>query len=163
MRIATHSDIPSIMDIIGQAKRRLYRLGIDQWQDGYPHEEAIRNDIALQNGYIQMVDNVIAAYAAIIIGDEPTYHRIDGQWLTDNPYIVIHRIAVHDQFAHQGIAAGIFDFTCVMAKQHQVTSIRIDTHKDNVYMQHLVRKQGFAYCGIIQVRDGKRMAFEKII
>lgn len=163
MRIATPSDISPIMGIIGQAKRRLYRLGIDQWQDGYPNEEAIRNDITLQNGYVYTVDSVIAAYAAIIIGDESTYHHIDGQWLTDNPYIVIHRIAVHDQFAHQGIAVGIFDFACSLARQHQVTSIRIDTHKDNVYMQHLVNKQGFTYCGIIQVRDGKRMAFEKII
>jgi len=151
------------MNILGQAKCRLHNLGIDQWQDGYPNEDAVKNDIALRNGYVFVVDSVVAAYAAIIIGDEPTYHHIDGQWLTDNPYVVVHRIAVHDNYAHQGIAAEIFNFTCSLARQNQVTSFRIDTHKDNVYMQHLIHKQGFTYCGIIQVRDGARMAFEKSV
>ena len=30
-------------------------------------------------------------------------------------------------------------------------------------MRNLIRKHGFTLCGIVQVRDGKRLAYEKSI
>ena len=30
-------------------------------------------------------------------------------------------------------------------------------------MKHILAKQGYLYCGIIEVRDGKREAFQKIL
>ena len=43
-------------------------------------------------------------------------------------------------------------------------SIKVDTHKDNISMQKLLRKNDFKYCGIIYLEDGsERIAFEKLI
>ena len=33
-------------------------------------------------------------------------------------------------------------------------SIRIDTHKDNVIMHHILRKYGFQHCGVIFLANG---------
>jgi RimJ/RimL family protein N-acetyltransferase len=43
----------------------------------------------------------------------------------------------------------------------QIAHIRIDTHHDNVVMQHVVQKAGFQRCGIIYIADGTpRIAYE---
>jgi RimJ/RimL family protein N-acetyltransferase len=44
----------------------------------------------------------------------------------------------------------------------QIPNIRIDTHRDNAIMQHLLEKNGFVKCGIIYVEDGSpRIAYQK--
>jgi hypothetical protein len=45
----------------------------------------------------------------------------------------------------------------------QDPNIRIDTHRDNKIMRHLVEKHGFAYCGIIYLDNGdERLAYQLI-
>ena len=90
-------------------------------------------------------------------GPDPTYGTIyDGEWISDEPYAVIHRVAVK----HHG--RGIIDFIfseCFNAAGH----LRIDTHRDNLPMQKVLKRAGFEYCGIIHLESGaERMAFEKI-
>ena len=89
---------------------------------------------------------------------EPTYKEIyDGQWLDDSStYAVIHRLAsiksVH------GIASLIFEWASI-----HYDNIRIDTHRDNSPMQHIVEKNGFQYCGIIHLENGdERLAYQRI-
>ena len=36
----------------------------------------------------------------------------------------------------------------------QIDNIRIDTHRDNKPMRHLLEKYGFTYCGIIYLLNG---------
>ena len=71
------------------------------------------------------------------------------------PYHVIHRIAsvpnVH------GVFKSIMDF-CFSKERN----IRIDTHRDNLIMQHNILKHGFTYCGIIYLASGdERLAYQK--
>ena len=49
-------------------------------------------------------------------------------------------------------------------KQEICGHLRIDTHGDNITMQHLVKKLGFVQCGTIYVEEDNypRLAFEKI-
>ena len=44
-RHSTKKDIPAILTIIEDAKALLKSLQIDQWQNGYPNQEQIENDI----------------------------------------------------------------------------------------------------------------------
>ena len=40
-------------------------------------------------------------------------------------------------------------------------NIRIDTHRDNLVMQHLLADEGFSYCGVIHCWSGdERLAFQ---
>ena len=95
------------------------------------------------------------AYFALLPSPEPTYSYIDGAWLTDEPYGVIHRMASYPDV--HGIFAAIIDFA---AARH--AHLRIDTHRDNRIMRHLIEKHGFTYCGIIWLTDGtERLAYER--
>ena len=42
-------------------------------------------------------------------------------------------------------------------------NIRIDTHRDNRIMQHLLERHGFRYCGIIYLLSGdERLAYQRL-
>ena len=87
---------------------------------------------------------------------DPTYGYIEGTWLNDAPYGVIHRIAVGE--SGKGVAAECFAF----AETH-CTNLRIDTHENNKPMQHVVEKNGFQCRGIIYISDGSpRIAYEML-
>lgn len=155
-------DINDIMKIIGQAKLRMKKMGLDQWQDGYPDEETIRNDKRKHQAVIVKNWFGLAAYAAIVFGEDPYYEKIDGKWLSDGePYVTVHRIAVADEFLCLDLARHILRFAERKARARNVQWFRIDTHKDNIPMGNLIRDFGFTFCGVVQVRDGKRMAYEK--
>ena len=157
-------DIDDIMKIIGQAKRRMKELGLDQWQDGYPDEETIRNDKRKHQAVIVKKWFRPAAYAAIVFDKDPYYEKIDGKWLSDGePYVVVHRLAVADEFLGLDIGWHILKFAERKARAKGVKWFRIDTHHDNVPMRNLIRDFGFTLCGVVQVRDGKRLAYEKQI
>lgn len=159
--LARTSHLPAIMTIIEQAKARMGAQHIDQWQDGYPNEEAIIKDIAQQQGHVFLKERQVVAYAAIVSGEDPYYENIDGQWLTNGNYITVHRIAIHNNFLHRGYADHIIHYAEKNAKTQGIPSFRIDTHHDNLFMRNLIRNNGFTYCGIVQVRDGERLAYEK--
>ena len=108
---STRQHLHSIMNIIHEAQTYLASLGIDQWQDGYPDENLILNDISDHDSYVTMdTDNNIMATTAFIIGVEPTYATIEGEWLTDKnaQHGVIHRMAVGNTYRKLGIAQYIF-------------------------------------------------------
>ena len=97
----------------------------------------------------------ILAYFALLPSPEPTYARIEGAWLTDEPYGVIHRMASYPD------VHGVFDAVIDFASAHY-PHLRIDTHRDNRIMRHLIEKHGFTYCGIIWLEDGtERLAYER--
>lgn len=162
IRRTTLSDIASVMEVIADAQQRLRVAGVDQWQDGYPTAEIIRDDIARGESFVYVVDNQIVATAVISFAGEPTYATIDGSWIDNAPYVVIHRLAVRAGFERQRLALKMFDFAHSAALERGVTSARVDTHRDNIAMRNLLTQQGYILCGEIVLQSGaKRIAYQK--
>lgn len=163
-RKAEIADLSQIIKIIKAAQKYLKEEGIDQWQNNYPNQQTIKNDIQNNNLFVLQLGNKIRAAAAIIFGRDPFYDQIEGSWISKGDYGVIHRAAVADEYKGQGLMGKFFKKTYQLALKKEVRSIRIDTHQDNSAMLKAVKKEGFKYCGVIYVRDGsKRLAYEKII
>lgn len=162
-RLAKNTDFDAIWAIILYAKEILKQNGSQQWQDGYPFEDTIRNDISKNHGYVVEIDGEIVSYVAISEENEPTYTKIDGKWLNDDPYLVIHRIAMGENGKGKGLSLFISRKTEQIALEKGIYSIRADTNYDNLAMKHLFEKENYTYCGIIQVRDGKREAYQKVL
>lgn len=164
LRKSLPEDIPAIMELIGEAQEYFRNKGIDQWQNGYPNPESIMNDIALEHSFVLEKDAKVVATAMISFDGEPTYNKIDGAWLTDNPYVVIHRVAVRNDLKGYNLAGEIFDQAERMCRERGISSFRVDTHEKNLSMQRLLTKRGFHYCGVIIVSYGAaRLAFEKVL
>lgn len=164
-RKSKKEDVHRIMDIIKEAKKYLEENDINQWQDGYPSEDTILDDIKKNESYIAVENDVVIGTVAISFRGEKTYGEIfEGSWLSNEDYVVIHRIAVARELKGRGTASNIIKEVEKIALRNNRYSIKVDTHEENKVMQNLLRKNNFKYCGIIYLMDkSKRVAFEKII
>ncbi len=163
LRKAQIPEAEIIWQILQQAIERRRKDGSNQWQDGYPNQEVVKTDISLGKGYVLEIDNAIAAYAALVFNDEPAYKEIIGDWLTNDDFLVIHRVAVSDDFLGKGIAVLLFQKLEEFAKENQVFSIKVDTNFDNLAMLHILEKLDYQYCGEVYFRGSARKAFEKVL
>lgn len=127
-----------------------------QWTNGYPSKELIVQSINSGYNYVITEDEQIAATFDFIIDADPNYSYIEnGNWLNDEKYGVIHRLASN------GKAKGVAQF-CFEWCFSQFPNIRIDTHETNLPMRKVLEKLGYQECGIIYVSDGTpRLAFQK--
>lgn len=163
-RIATTADIAPIMEIVADAQLLLRSLGIDQWQDGYPTSETILGDISRSEMYVATCEEHIVAMAVISFSGEPTYRVIKGSWLNNQPYAVVHRIAVRQSAYGRNIGREILMFAEQLCHEKGIENIRIDTHRDNLTMQHLLSTSGYRHCGTITLASGaNREAYQKIL
>lgn len=160
---AGESDLPVIWAILQDAIAQRKAEGSRQWQDGYPNEQTARDDIAAGHGYVLVEDGLVLAYAAIIFGNEPAYDAIEGRWLTDGAYAVIHRLARSSKDRKKGIAIRLFKLAEELCLREGIRSIRVDTNFDNVAMLRILDALGYVYCGEIFFQGAARRAYEKFL
>ena len=148
------------MDIFDAAKIFMRKKGNDkQWVGGYPSKDLILENIRSKGLYECLTDegHIIAVFY-FKIEEDPTYLKIyDGSWLNDKPYGVVHRMASNGK--HKGIS----DF-CFQWCFEQCDNIKVDTHRENIVMQNVLKRNGFTQCGIIYLANGaERIAYQKSI
>ncbi|GAA3749855.1 MULTISPECIES: GNAT family N-acetyltransferase [Flavobacterium] len=161
LRKAVLSEVPAIWEILQDAIEQRRLDGSTQWQDGYPNELSIKNDIENGYGYVFTEDESILAYAAIIFDKEPAYENIEGKWLTDGNYTVVHRVAVSKLAKGKGIATKLFESIESLSVENKIYSIKVDTNFDNTPMLKILDRLKYTYCGEVYFRGSARKAFEK--
>ncbi len=151
-------DLDTVMAIYDHAREYMRQNGnASQWINGYPSRELVIQDIEEQCSYVCVDEDRILCVFRFTKGVDPTYLKIyDGQWLNEEPYGVVHRIASAE---HQKGAASFCLDWCFA----RTGNVRIDTHADNYIMQKLLIKNGYSRCGIIYLENGDpRIAFQKV-
>lgn len=162
-RKAAGEDFSRIMELINEAKAFLRAQGVDQWQNGYPNEEAVQGDLAEGTGYVMETERGVDGYACISFTGEPCYADLQGEWLSLQPYVVIHRMAISDDCKGKGAAGAFFGFAQSLCEERQIHSMKVDTDADNKMMQQVLKKFGFTYCGTVCFDNSEKIAFEKLI
>jgi GNAT superfamily N-acetyltransferase len=163
LRKANLSEIAPIWEILQQAIEQRRLDGSEQWQNGYPNEQTVYDDIVNGYGYVMVENGVIIAYAAIIFGIEPAYNEIKGKWLTNGDYVAVHRVATSNTVKGKGVATKLFKMLEDLSIVHNVFSIKVDTNFDNVPMLRILEKLGYTYCGEIYFGGAPRKAYEKVL
>ena len=149
------------MQLIKEARVFLGKSGSDQWQGVYPTAENILDDMTKNQGYVLMVGDQVAAYSAVIMGEEPAYTQItDGKWSNDSlDYVTIHRIAVSDQYRGKSLTKYLFSNIFSLMQVRGYCDFRVDTHEMNLIMQHVFEREGFVKRGLVQI-EGDRIAYQ---
>lgn len=163
LELATPDELAICIDILRSARDFQREQGFVQWTDGFPSEELIKSDIENKNGYVLRVDGEIAGYMYIGFDGDKEYPKIVGAWHTGEKYAVIHRIGFADGFRGRGLSEAAFTLAGELCRERGFYDLRIDTHKDNKRMQHVLEKNGFSYCGTVMQNGGERMAYDKIL
>ena len=150
-------DLATIDKIYSDAKEFMKNNGNPtQWQGDYPNATDAEADMKRGIGYVCEDEGRVVAVFAFAVENEPDYDVIyDGEWLNNEPYAYIHRVAVA---AH---GRGIVDL-CLDFCYRNYPNIKIDTHKDNLPMQRVLKRNGFVHCGTIKIDTGEDfLAFQK--
>ena len=171
IRQARFDDIDSILMVVLDAKELFLNQGSSQWQsaNGYPNRDTFLTDLEHNTILVVEEERCICAVAVVTRGIDPSYNTIyQGAWISNLPYIAVHRIAVKKEYYRQGLAKKLLLHAEEIARKEGYSSIKIDTHEKNIPMQGLMKQLGYTYCGIIYLvnaeeHDKKRLAYEKKI
>lgn len=150
-------ELDAVMEIYAYARKFMAEHGNpNQWKQTNPPRERVEQDIAEGKSHVCVEGEEILGVFYFAKEEDPTYKLIyDGQWQNLSEYAVVHRIA------SAGKAKGVGSF-CMNWAYEQFSNVKIDTHRDNVVMQNMLKKNGFVYCGIIHLENGEeRLAFQK--
>lgn len=157
IRLATINDLDQIYSIL---KISIHKMrsenNLEQWNNMEQIQNLIIQDIKLSRYYVIENNEIDACFMFDVASDE-TYDYIEGKWLNEEKYGVIHRIA--SNFKLKNILGQVLDF-CLL----HCDNIRIDTHIDNNRMKNALVRNGFIKCGTIYLKDGNpRIAYQKTI
>ncbi len=175
IRMAKESDLPGMLAIYERARKFMRETGNpDQWKDTEPRPEVVLEGIRGQKAFLAVADETeardmkakdakeeILGVFYFAIEDDATYRQIfDGAWKNEEPYGVIHRVASAGKA--KGFAESCFAWCERQCLASGCRNLRIDTHRDNRVMQHVLEKNGFVFCGKIFLKDGAmRLAYQK--
>jgi len=162
-RKANVSEIAIIWEILQQAIIRRKNDGSSQWQDGYPNLVVVQKDIDQEVGYVLTEGTTIIGYSAVILNDEPAYENIEGKWLSNNDFVVLHRVAISEKYLGKGFAKLIFKNVENFALENNIFSVKVDTNFDNIAMIKILDNLGYSFCGEVYFRGYSRKAYEKIL
>lgn len=166
-RKAEKSDLSQIERIIKDAVKFMGESGLDQWQNGYPAREDMERDIENGISYVLCDGDLVCGVCAVTAEPEDAYNEIDGKWLNDEEYAVVHRSAVLGKVRGKGYGRALFAEIERHCAESGIKNIRIDTHRDNKPMQALLRAAGYEKCGVVTYPEEEggivRDAFQKII
>lgn len=158
IRKTTMDDLDTALDLYAKARQFMKDHGNPtQWGDHHPPKEQVIDDIEKGLSYLCVEDGQALGIFFFSMGPEPDYARIyEGAWINDKPYGVMHRVA------SPGIRKGVATFCVSWCFEQCHGNLRIDTHRDNIPMQKMLKKNGFQYCGVIYIQNGEeRIAFQK--
>ncbi|MDR1568414.1 MAG: GNAT family N-acetyltransferase [Streptococcaceae bacterium] len=159
------NDWQEVFTILTTAVAFLAEQGINQWQNNYPNQATVFQDIQKQVSYQLVDENKILAVAVLNTEAEANYRKIEsGTWQNNGKYATIHRFAVNQAYQGRGIGKSMFQALIQQAQQLGFNDLRVDTHPDNLVMQQLILKNGFTYRGIVYMSDNsQRLAYQRLL
>lgn len=163
LKNASEKEADSIWKILQQAIERRKKDGSLQWQDGYPNPETIKEDIKKKQAFVLITEKQMIGVCTLIKNTEPAYQNIEGKWLSEGDFLVVHRVAIADEFLGKGWSKVLFEKIEKKALSENIFSIKADTNFDNLPMISTFKSMGFEYCGEVMMRNSPRKAFEKIL
>lgn len=158
VRLAEPEQLPSILELYSGARDFMASRGNpDQWGRTHPPVQQLEEDISRGVLYTIWRDGIMVGVFAFLLGEDPTYRRIEGgRWGSTTPYGTIHRLASDG-------SGGIFH-ACACYCSRRISHLRVDTHERNLPMQRAILREGFTRRGIIYLPDGSpRIAYDRLL
>lgn len=153
------SDVNEIVKVLRQVKQDMYSKGIDQWDEHYPNEKTIQEDLDKKQAYIYSENGEVLAY--MVINQEYDIEYNDLNWSTSTPFIVIHRLFVKSTAQGKGISSQMIQYVEQYAIENNYASIRFDAYALNNTANAVYLKKGYTLVGTVQFRKGVFNCYEK--
>lgn len=157
IRLATENDLPALMALVRRVVPLMHAAGNRQWDDDYPNAAVFERDLALRQLWIAELNESIAGFAAITTEPEPEYAQA-GLNIDENA-VVVHRLAVDPDLRREGVARSLMNHAEIVAKNHGIYALRVDTNICNEATQRLFPILGYRLAGEISLASRPKLRF----
>ncbi len=143
---AVLSDLSEIKELTEAGALAMQEIGIFQWNEHYPSREVLEQDILSEELYVLKEEGRIVGVIALTPKMDEEYVPIE--WLTPNGNnLYVHRLGVHPKVWGKGYGQQLMDFAEDFAREHQYTSVRLDTFSQNKRNQRFYETRGYVRLG----------------
>ena len=146
IRLANINDADAIMEILELVKVEMNNDGNYQWNANYPLRSHIEEDIKKGEMYVYEGEE-IEGFACISRTQPDEYETV--RWTTEEPCLILRRMAVKIAARHKKIAQEFMLFAERKALEEGIYYIRTNTCEDNPKMQSLFSKMGYTKVSIM--------------
>lgn len=161
VRCATPRDLPEVMALLNLAKQVMQDRGIDQWDDVYPDERTIQQDLNAHSLYVSPLHGAIASVFVLNQQCDPAYAQ--GNWTHRGPFGVVHRLCVHPDCQQAGMGTRSMAAAEAILKSQGMAAVRLDAFSQNPAALRLYQKLGYQNAGSVTFRKGVFHLFEKML
>ncbi len=161
-RIACIEDLKEICDLVKNAINTMIEQNILQWDEIYPNEEVLREDINKRQLYVGAADKQIAVI--YVINQECDAEYKNGKWkYEDKPFCIIHRLCVNPLFQNKGVGRITLQHIEKEAEKMGFHAIRLDAFTKNPFALKLYDSFGYSRVGYADWRKGRFYLMEKYL
>lgn len=154
------TDMPELMSLFRAATRQMDERGIHQWDELYPDELIIKEDISNKAMTLGKINGRIAVAFMLDFCKEGDYETADWRYC-ETEFTVLHRLCVHPEFQGKGIATATMDYLEHAVLARGIRAIRLDAFSQNPAALHLYETRGYEKAGEIRYRKGLFYLYEK--
>lgn len=157
---AERKDLKEIVSLYKEAISNMISNKIFQWDEIYPNEEILSEDIEKGELYLCKKDNSILS--CVVINEVQDEEYQTGNWrYTAGRAAVIHRLCVHPNTQGAGIGKKMVQLAEAFARNNGYDIIRLDAFSQNHKARHLYESLGYTYTGEVTFRKGQFYLLEK--
>ena len=157
---AIQSNLPELLVLYRAATKQMDEQGIPQWDEIYPSESILREDIEQEQMYVGKKGGRIAVAFALEQCKAGDYE--EAEWIYEEPsFVVLHRLCVHPEFQGQGLAKAAMDYLEQEVLSRGINIIRLDAFPQNPTAIKLYESRGYIKAGEITYRKGLFFLYEK--
>ena len=158
--LAQMKDLAEILRLFRAATAQMDATGVYQWDEIYPDEGILGEDIARGNMTIGTIDGRIAVTFMLDFCEDSDYESAAWRY-KEQDICVLHRLCVHPDFQGQGVARRTMDYLENEARARGIQTIRLDAFSQNPTALHLYESHGYQKAGEISYRKGLFYLYEK--
>jgi GNAT superfamily N-acetyltransferase len=161
IRKLTTADFNAVVQIYKNAVRALIENNIYQWDELYPDEHILLDDIAKGAMYAALHEgNVVSVF---VLNREYPEQYLEGKWRCGDNYIILHRLCVNPRYQRKGVGTRTMLQIEELAKEQGFSALRLDAFSENPFALKIYEKLNFSKTGEVKARKGTFYLFEKAL
>lgn len=159
-RRAGTDDLDALVALYGAAAQDMREKGIDQWDEYYPDQETLTEDVESGDMTLGLLDGALACAYVVNREYDPEYEL--GAWEhTEGDFCVLHRLCVNPEMQGRGLARQAMARMEKTALEQGFDSVRLDVFSQNLHAQRLYERLGYRRTGEVRFRKGIFYLMEK--
>lgn len=141
IRSAVETELEEILTLYQACTVKMNEACLFNWHESYPDRDTILSDI--QKGTLYIIETNRIHGAVALNEDQPAeYKNINWEYHIE-PFLVVHRLAIHPEQQGKGYGILLMEFAEDLARQLKCSSIRMDVFTINIPGRTLYQKLGY--------------------